>query len=817
MSRRRKQNTKQLTATAKQQQIIVNQIEVRPVNRQILDIGKWRTALQAADMGRRTQLLNMYEDVIDDPVLGDAIDKRIRAVTGADLTFQYQDGEESEEMIDLIDTEDFEYLLQEVTKAKFWYMSVIQPSFDETGMHVYSVPRKHIRPETKMIAKMENDPEGQISYADMDVIEVISREHKHGLILRACPYAIFKRGGFGDWAQMVELFGMPLRIGKYSIYDVEARKALQDAFNNQGAAATLIVPKETDVETTTQSGNGGGTLYKDFIETCDEQLLITILSQTMTTKDGASRSQGQVHKEVEEEVNKSDLRFVQRVLNHKLKPILERRGYNVSGGSFVFPKAIQGLTVDELISLSDVIEIPAYYFQEKFGIPAAEKDDVIAKRSTQATKSEPDDDPDLDEPGSPKSKKLFDRFFAVAPTKERGTQTSFARRLIDGITGRVTLKDNESDSYSIDLGKLLNEALKEVYGGNDEVVNKKLFKITDDALQQGIDKVFSEEPEFGKKKQDFVDEFKTNTSVFAAFKNHQQTKEIAALLHDEEGNLRSFREFKKQALQISKDYNVNWLQTEYNTAIRSARAAVNYKKYLETEHLYPNLEYLISTAKNKRETHLEYVGTILPIQHPWWDTHMPPSDWNCACRVQPTDKDVTPVPGGEFVPPEFQNNPGKTAEFVKISNTPYFSETADEIRDEVIEFAKQYRRRQKDREIKEWTKKHIPQFGIQLQKENFKTGQVLVTKRAIKSITGHFTELHMKELAKDIFQIIDRAQFLSEAALNIESPNYASKKRRGVEKYYYYKLYFKGVNLRLNTEVINGVEQPYAINIIIKK
>lgn len=668
------------------QPIIINQIEVKPVNRQILDIGKWRSALQSADMGRRTALFNMYEDMLTDGVLGDAIDKRIRAVTGSDLTFQYADGSESEEMINLIDTEEFEYLLQEVLKAKFWHMSVIEPIFLPEGkIDVFSVPRKHIRPETKTIAKLENDPDGQISYANMDVIEVISREHKHGLLLRACPYAIMKRGGIGDWAQMVELFGMPLRIGKYSIYDTEARKALQEAFNSQGAAPTLIVPKETDIETTTQSGNGGGSLYKDFIATLDEQLLITILSQTMTTKDGASRSQGQVHKQVEEEVNKSDLRFVQRVLNHKLKPILENRGFPVKDGSFLFPKAIKDLTVDELINLSSVIVIPAYYFQEKYGIPAAEKGDVIARKNT-TPEADPESKENPDEDKEKKTrKKLLDRFFAYAPTKERGSKTIFATRLIDTITGRVTLKDDEGASYAIDLNKLLNEAIKEVYGGSDDLVNKHLFKITNDALQHGIDQEFKiTGVEFGKKNQEFIDEFKTSASVFSAFKNHHQTKEIAALMHDADGNLRSFRDFKKLALQVSKDYNINWLQTEYNTAVRSARAAVNYRKWLETEHLYPNLEYLESTASHKRESHLEYVGTILPIRHPWWDGHMPPSDWNCACRVRPTDKEATPVPGDEYVPPAFQNNPGKTGEFVNIKETPYYKATEEGIRDDII-------------------------------------------------------------------------------------------------------------------------------------
>ena len=320
------------------------------------------------------------------------------------LTFQKEDGTEVPEMIKSIDTEEFENLLGEIINAIFWKFSLIETTFDDKGMHVFSVPPKHIRPETKTVAINENDPDGQISYEDRDIIEVISRKTKHGLLLRACPYAILKSGGIGDWAQMVEIFGMPKRVGKYNLHDPETRKALEQAFNEQGGAAHLIVPVGTEIETSTESGSGGGTLYKDFVAAMDEQILITILSQTMTTKNGASRSQSETHKQVEEEVNKQDLRFVQRILNHQFLPILERRGFPVKGGSFVFPKGVGQLKVSEIISLSKVLKIPTNYVQERWGIPAAEYTDDILGESVQTQNvASPDNNPDENDPNSPPS------------------------------------------------------------------------------------------------------------------------------------------------------------------------------------------------------------------------------------------------------------------------------------------------------------------------------------------------------------------------------------------------------------------------------
>lgn len=680
--------------------VIINQITVKPVNRSIVDVDAWRTALKSADNGKRVPLYDQYEDLMIDGVLNDAIDKRIRAVTGSDITFQYADGSEGEELIKLIDTEEFEHLLSEIMQSLFWGISVIELDFSN-GMKCYSIPRKHIRPEKKLIAINQSDTDTGIPYdGNTMVIEVVNKKDKFGLILRACPYAILKRGGLGDWAQMVEIFGMPQRVGKYSIYDTAARKQLEDAFNNQGAASTIIVPKETDIETNTAAGSAGSALYKDFIAECDKQILISILSQTMTTMDGSSRSQSETHKEVEEMVNKHDLRFVQRVLNQRLIPILEARGYPVKDGSFVFPKSADPLTVDEIVSLSDIIDIPAYYVQERYGIPQAEKSDVLAKSGksplTPSVDTNPPTPPEPDAEADPKAD--------PKPAKKKKEVTLSDRnlfeRMLDFFADARTMRSraslnlaDSSTSFTANIDKLFEQAIKDIYKqyGVDpkgmSPVSKPLFDISNSALQKGIDTSFS--AEFGKADPDFINQFKTNAAVFSAFKSHAQQNEIAAQLIDKDGNLRSYYEFKKAVLgtSIKADYNQNWLKTEYNMAVRSARVAEKWKQFEKTKHIYPNLEYIESTAAEKRPEHLDWVGTILPIEHPWWNKHTPPVDWGCECSIEATSKEVTGVPeGGEPVTPVFDNNPGKTAEFINMKEHPYVKNADTERAKMIMQF-----------------------------------------------------------------------------------------------------------------------------------
>ena len=76
------------------------------------------------------------------------------------------------------------------------------------------------------------------------------------------------------------------------------------------------------------------------------------------------------------------------------------------------------------------------------------------------------------------------------------------------------------------------------------------------------------------------------------------------------------------------------LETIYRANVNTAYAAGEWERTWRTRRVLPYLEYLISTAAHKRLEHLAWVGTVLPIEDPWWDTHYPPNGWNCQCRVR---------------------------------------------------------------------------------------------------------------------------------------------------------------------------------------
>ena len=76
------------------------------------------------------------------------------------------------------------------------------------------------------------------------------------------------------------------------------------------------------------------------------------------------------------------------------------------------------------------------------------------------------------------------------------------------------------------------------------------------------------------------------------------------------------------------------LRTIYWANIRTAHAAGEWERTQRNKAFLPFLVYTLSVAENRRIEHEGWVGTVLPVDHPWWETHYPPNGWGCKCGVR---------------------------------------------------------------------------------------------------------------------------------------------------------------------------------------
>jgi phage gp29-like protein len=175
-----------------------------------------------------------------------------------------------------------------------------------------------------------------------------------GGLARAAGWAyLFKNYVLKDWVTFAEIFGQPLRLGKYSPGATEADKqALLSAVANIGTDAAAIIPESMLIEFVETRGAGGAEVYERFCEYLDRQVSKAVLGQTLTTETpregGGSRAAAQVHDAVRRDIMESDARRLGATLSRDLvRPIVDLN----LGPQRRYPQIALGLSADNDVKL----------------------------------------------------------------------------------------------------------------------------------------------------------------------------------------------------------------------------------------------------------------------------------------------------------------------------------------------------------------------------------------------------------------------------------------------------------------------------------
>lgn len=122
-----------------------------------------------------------------------------------------------------------------------------------------------------------------------------------------------------DWASFAEIYGVPLRIGKYGANaSADDRRALLRAVRDIANDAAAIIPAGMEVEFVKVEGQHGAAVFGGLIDYLDKQVSKLVLGQTMTSDDGASMAQAKVHNEVRLDILAADAKQLAQTLNRDL-------------------------------------------------------------------------------------------------------------------------------------------------------------------------------------------------------------------------------------------------------------------------------------------------------------------------------------------------------------------------------------------------------------------------------------------------------------------------------------------------------------------
>ena len=126
----------------------------------------------------------------------------------------------------------------------------------------------------------------------------------------------FKRHGARYWSVFLEKFGSPTAVGKFDPQTTgeEARRRLLEAVEAIQTDAGIIIPHDMEV-TLLEATRGGRATYEQYMAYWDRAIAKVILGQTMTTEDGSSRAQAQVHYEVRRDIVQADADLISGAAN----------------------------------------------------------------------------------------------------------------------------------------------------------------------------------------------------------------------------------------------------------------------------------------------------------------------------------------------------------------------------------------------------------------------------------------------------------------------------------------------------------------------
>lgn len=243
----------------------------------------------------------------------------------------------------------------------------------------------------------------------------------------------------------------------------------------------------------------------------------------------------------------------------------------------------------------------------------------------------------------------------------------------------MKLADGDGFSLKIDR-EVVYQSMRDIFNQKQwsAETQKLFFAEVYSHLDGGVEKGFGNtlgELDYDSSDFELLTQLKYNAASLAAFKNHSLATEMLHSVFDGAGELRDWSEFKEAALKLDNTYNTTWLRTEYDTAVGQANMAARWQDFKADAHLYPNLKYIQIQRDTKREDHSKWHGLILPINHKFWDTHLPQNDWGCGCDVEQTDEETNSRGiAVDAMPPNrdgFNINAGKHGKVVG-NDHPYF-------------------------------------------------------------------------------------------------------------------------------------------------
>lgn len=146
-----------------------------------------------------------------------------------------------------------------------------------------------------------------------------------GLARPVAWYYLFKNFGIKSWVQFAQVFGFPLRVGRYgSEATPDEKEVLLRAVRSIAQDAAAIIPDSMRIEFVNTNSTGNVQIFKGLTEYFDKQISKAVLGQTGTTDVGQHVGTANAHERVREDIEESDAAQLAATLSRDLvRPLVD--------------------------------------------------------------------------------------------------------------------------------------------------------------------------------------------------------------------------------------------------------------------------------------------------------------------------------------------------------------------------------------------------------------------------------------------------------------------------------------------------------------
>ncbi len=688
-------------------------------------------ALHNAHNGRLKHLNNLYDRLykLDDNLAGDT-DVRVEALKSASFTLPEGLSKQQQDFFKAFLENFFTVLIDQALDLKLTGSLFRQITF-KLENNLYTIDKfieyknLDLRAEKSELVLYVEDEKKSLS--DDKFVRLYQNYSVYESIIK---YYAFFSFALNNWASFVETYGKPIRIGKYKPGStLEEKNLLKSMVKNLGTDLGAVISENTLIEFADfKNASANANLYATLLDFCKKSISKRILGQTLTTntEKTGSYAQAKVHNMVRQDILQADIRDCSKYISY-ICSRLNRLNFADQDikVTLTIPEHVDLNTKINIdTQLNNIIEIEPDYWYTTYGIPVPKSG---AKLKEVASQQFPFQNRVVVNSPLPRGTS-YEASVKYDAFDEGGVVTSLGTHplLSDGgqlvrhssrspsgdlgaslLTGNVdvssalksslkqlikiksqikeakSFKDIENMSYPKDLyltyaNEMYQTLLKEYYQLRKASLNSPLndgscsrssdFRQLNSQFSILNSDDFNFEIDWTLEDTKALHAFRAETFIVAGVTSQSMLDMIKSEAEKAFTQGSTFQEFQENLkLKGFEPDNPYHLRTNFQQAIKSARASAEWKDIQDTKEIFPYLRYVTMQDDAVRDEHRALDGIVRHVDDPFWDEYYPPNGWGCRCgKEQLTEEEVNGDPGlKRDVPPdsnvkeEFKRNVGK--------------------------------------------------------------------------------------------------------------------------------------------------------------